>query len=685
MKRLFSSSTLLALCALSALSAAVSAQETAPALPIKILPVHGVFLADENQTDPGQGLIDPAFATWLKGTGGAKRGELADRYVALMKQAFRDSVIETLEQGKQRRMTVAASFQILRASRFAVKKPDGTMQIMLPVTASICLTNLGSGEVLSAYTATYIPSKRVDGSAGGVGEGAWTELYEDAVTTITRELIGSAKTGFRPRIESAAVRGKWKNLYILDAGKGKGLVEPDSLSDDAGHTCKIVRSDESYSVCEPGSTAEIPNGTVFSRETSMDANRLKKPRALVIFGDSSSTVPQLALSQVFADQISGAAAPISVVPVNPMFSQVLGEIDVATRSSSDDGVLGRRDVPDLFVRLSLSNPLVYSVSTNLNYVRTRYARALVSADVEDGNGRILFSASGQDVIKEDIAHDVGVADADRAESVMKNALLDLAKKIAAGLKLHDDQLALTRTGPNPRIADPNGLLVPSANYWLFRRIGRLPGIEGDVTVPVAQLRTIRIEGNEVEAKVVESQDVPAEGDYVVVRRTSSNIVASRNRFAICADVRAAGEYQSPFVRSLLISRLGSGIAYPYFDLHLPDEVGRAIGGAMEFKADIGLQRAQVDYCIEPAYRVVNDGNKCESGKCADHVRVAVQFGTKRNDAPVANDALEAGYSIMQVQADESTVVRGDVIRGELAEMTGGLADQVIGKMNARTY
>jgi len=675
----------LALLSLCALSAFVTAQEAAPALRIKIMPVHGVFLGEESQTAPGQGLIDPAFADWLKGSGGAKRGELADRYVAQMKQAFGDSVIETLEQSKQRRMTVAASFQILRASRFTVKKPDGTMQIMLPVTASICLTNLGSGEVLSAYSTTYIPSKRVDASTGGVSEGTWTELYQDAVTTITRELINSAKTNFRPRTDAATVRSKWKDLYILDAGKSKGLVEPDSLSDDVGHTCRIVRSDESYSVCQPGSTAAIPNGTVFSRETAVDANRLMKPRALVVFGDSSSAVPQLALAQMFADQLASAGAPISVVPVNPMFSQVLREIDVTTRTSSNDGLLGKRDVPNLFVRLSLSDPLVYSVSTNLNYVRTRYARALVSADVEDVNGRILFSASGQDVIKEDIAHDVGVADADRAESVMKNALLDLAKKIAAGMKLHDDQLALTRAGANPRIADPNGLLVLSANYWLFRRLGHLPGIEGDVTVPVAQLRTISNDGNEVEAKVVESQDVPAEGDYVVVRRASSNRVASRNRFAICGDVRAAGDYQSPFVRSLLMSRLGSGIAYPYFDLQLPDEVGRAIGGAMEFKADLGLQRAQIDYCVEPAYRIVTDGQKCESGKCTDHVKVAVQFGTTRNDAPVAKDALEAGYSVLQVQADESAVVRSDVIRGELAGMTVGLADQVIGKMNARTY
>jgi hypothetical protein len=106
---------------------------------------------------------------------------------------------------------------------------------------------------------------------------------------------------------------------------------------------------------------------------------------------------------------------------------------------------------------------------------------------------------------------------------------------------------------------------------------------------------------------------------------------------------------------------------------------------VEFKTDLGLQRAQIDYCIEPAYRVVADGQKCESGKCTDHVKVAVQFGTKRNEAPVGKDALEAGFSVLQVQAAESGVVRSEVIRGELAGMTVGLADQVIVKMNARTY
>ncbi|MEG1856563.1 MAG: hypothetical protein RR231_13825, partial [Acinetobacter sp.] len=80
------------------------------------------------------------------------RKQVEQLFVQSLKQGFDEQIVDTISQ-KTKNRTYIASLEVLRASEYIVKK-DSTAEIFLPVTLSLKLTNVLSGEVIYSDSKT---------------------------------------------------------------------------------------------------------------------------------------------------------------------------------------------------------------------------------------------------------------------------------------------------------------------------------------------------------------------------------------------------------------------------------------------------------------------------------------------------------------------------------------------------
>ena len=123
---------------------------------IQIYPLKGIFGLEQGcRTDPSKyeangSSIVCDFSQAIDNDVIRKQAE--QLFVQGLKQSFGEKIVDTISQ-KTKNRTYVASLEVLRASEYIVKK-DSTAEIFLPVTLSLKLTNVLSGEVIYSDSVT---------------------------------------------------------------------------------------------------------------------------------------------------------------------------------------------------------------------------------------------------------------------------------------------------------------------------------------------------------------------------------------------------------------------------------------------------------------------------------------------------------------------------------------------------
>jgi hypothetical protein len=114
--------------------------------------------------------------------------------------------------------------------------------------------------------------------------------------------------------------------------------------------------------------------------------------------------------------------------------------------------------------------------------------ALAFVTLADRTGRLVAAWHAGAVIDDRVNVSVRFAAGQRRETVLRNALYDLAQQMAK-FRPHLLQMPIAPKGGSLAIADPSGAVPMGVTLPVLRPAGRFAGVAGPVMVPVGQVTT----------------------------------------------------------------------------------------------------------------------------------------------------------------------------------------------------
>lgn len=213
------------------LAAAVAAPTVAAAgeSGLRLHPIPGLFGPEDSACGTSgrtDNLISPALCDKLAPL--ERRQYWGQRFDALIADRFGDDQVARdlstpppagLTRETLMSRTLVASLHVSRADLWAVPRPS-VVEAHMPITATLLMTNVLTGEVMSAHTV----STNVQGLMGrNTYQAEAAAQFDQHFDAALVRLVDEAKARFQPNTVTAQVRGRNGDLYIVDAGLQKGL------------------------------------------------------------------------------------------------------------------------------------------------------------------------------------------------------------------------------------------------------------------------------------------------------------------------------------------------------------------------------------------------------------------------------------------------------------------------------
>ena len=577
------------------------------------------------------------------------------------------------------RRTFVVSMQIPRVSEYVVPKVNGTVERQLAMTGSLYFTNIATGEVLFTYTATAYLSKAYTHGAGQpeAAERAlrFDELYHGLVT----DLLAKSSAAFKPFEITATAQARFGPLVVLDRGARGGLAVGDALTDPAGDEVKVVFVDADYALAEVQMGRAPQLGAAWSKFSNKTGDVRKAP-VIVQVAQNGSGFADDTIQQMFADA-AGEKSALSVVPVNYQYAQVVNAVRQQTDISREK--TATRRLPRYFLRVTVAPPVTYETPTNLAYKTVRVARARVSGELIDQDGRVQFASFGEDTIRDEVTAGMGYDPRARAEVAVKNAIIDLSRKMGQQLRLGQAYLPVTSAqGAMATVADVAGVLRVGSGVMVLRDLGETPGVKGPVYGPTWSASVA--EAGTADAKL--KLDLPvfsgAPGARVGdrVRVDSLRPASGRNaaRIRPCGTSESLGSRKLPGFDAMAVNQLASGSGYETDMGEFVETVSGALRATGEFETEETVPAAAPAVCVEPVNRIDLGTEHCdEKGVCVSDINLRVTYRIKRDGQIVGREGLEtvvhSSAYLKTLAADEKDAL----IDADVAAATASLLAAIV--------
>lgn len=416
----------LALCAPVSAFAQQGQQGASPYL----WPVSGLYGLERGACSKDKGsptaMVDLALCDAL---GDVQRQVIGQHFVALMSQNFpgvEGHFAEHLPASATPRArlggTLVATLTLSRATIWTVNKPTA-VDAYLPITLTLSITNAATGEVVFSRTrsdiaqGTFAPeTARVDVVAQFPGK----------LNATLEALVHDAAAAWKPYAQQAHVLaettlGRQGKGWIVDQGRDHGFRTGDAIGDD-GH---VLYAGPGYAVVQPALGA-YRTGQTLSRIATTPAALLARPSVLVSFDRIPTGYAASYLTTILEEQIgnTGSFAPM---PINEGFvnlrRQALGEAQAVA--------MEERSLPDLVASVSVVALPTATIPTQLDHVILERFEAHAFLSLVDRTGRVIASFHGVNIITDKVAAGIKFSGDQRRDTVIRNALVDVAAKMKA--------------------------------------------------------------------------------------------------------------------------------------------------------------------------------------------------------------------------------------------------------------
>jgi hypothetical protein len=641
-----------------AVSAAAYAESNAPAL----LPADGLYGLPAKQggamVKPLPAYISPDFLSAI----GYEQGAATDAIKWFHDETtrlFPATVISTITpQNKYR--TYVVSMQITRADQYSVNKPDGNVDIYLPLAVNVYFTNILTGEVLYSVTRTRysnLTATKADYASGQL-KPRLEQAYRDNLKQLTSAVLEQAHSEFKPLQISATVTDTWKGYYILNKGVDAGIATGNELVTASGAGLKIIQSGKSYAVGIP-TLGAIHKGDELSFFSTATAGDVQKPRVLILDADTPSDFPGGYAATQFTQSL-GSQASFTIVPVNPTFQAVLTDLST-NQGLQQEEVIQHRQLPNYFLRMKVLPPILYELPSNHEFAKARVFRSVAFAELVDGAGRVVYASQTEERLLDNTI-DGGMAFdlKDRNKVLYANLISNLSKQFVKDVKFSSIELPLSQASAQEvSVKDPVGLLTPGASIRIYHKLSDVSGVHESVAVPIWEAAVGAKQGTDVSASLIVptgdaayAVSVDAKKDLVLLEGNGSGST-SNLAYTLCDSVKDIGTLHLPALNDVAYFALGSSFKLPYYTGHYA--VGakhQALPDALADYANVGFAKPVVvastttAQCIQPLIKISETSRTCKGdGFCELKLQVVAGIQAVRGDAVGGKKVLSVEYTI----------------------------------------
>lgn len=566
----------------------------------KVFPVKAFFYDDTENSK-----LDPRFRAQVAASTPAL---LAARVHQVLEENLKAKLGPLTKNTAWRTFTV--SFHVTRATSFSVEKGNGNADVLATVTAALYFTNVMTGEILTTISRSVVSSAVVSSNSGLDTEK--DKLFKQALDTLIVDLAEAASKGFSPVIVETTVMDRVGDLLVLDAGYAKGLQSGDSLNDNSSQLIKVVYAGQNYSVAQRTLADNVAPGSVFHKYLSHAADGKNRPRTVVLIESLPANYSDIYIAQLFSELV-GDKAPLTVVQVNPGFSHLLSTVVQQASLSSLD--TAQREIPNLFIRLRVAEPVMYEAKTNLASETTRHYQTLAFADIVDTSGRVNFSVVGKDEISDKISSGIGAGFAERREVSVKNALTDLADKLAKLSELQRDQAEVVASTSADAHVNSQGKTFSLKQKGVILRKAKVQfGRDSQqLLIPVTDAF---VESASASGKIRLGLGLPFDtksdkvnpGDVFEIQLLGTS-PRSAQAFAVCGPIESLGTINTPSLLELTSNALGQRMPGMMYVPEIAD-LADHIGPGSSFKSAVEWKIPRVGICIQPVERVNGSEDQC---------------------------------------------------------------------------
>lgn len=524
--------------------------------------------------------------------------------------------------------TLVASLHLARADMWTIDK-GLSLDIFLPFTLTVNFTNAASGEVVFTKSETVIPQGTFS-KANGVAE-ARAQLALQLSKAITN-LVDKAAADYKPYPIIANVREKvGDKIYVIDKGRLAGIRAGDRIGSDA----KVEFADANYAVLRAG-LFPVEVGAEISKSAAAPVAALSRPSVFVAVSRTPQDQSSSYLRLLFEQRL-GQGNALTVMPGNDSFTQI--RKFMLEKSEAESSTLADRPLPEYLMRVEVFDLPTTTLDTNLPGIRLHSYQAYATAEILDRSGRVVFATFANNRIDDQVAAGIAFGEDARHDTVISNALQELADKISASFKPQLLRLPIKGSGGTYLLDDPSGSVSDGAVGVVLRKKGRVSGVVGDVWTPVGSYRLDPASADGLALSRLGFSDVKLREGDVFSFDSGTSPILSRVSYSRCATVQLPDVKVEP---QLLVS-LASNRFMSYFQapVYLNDFAPVLKDHMDDFSAErlaelSALNRPASDRCFAPVVRVIPGADIADKGGALTPMAtVATGFMIKAGDTRLA--------------------------------------------------
>lgn len=445
------------------------------------------------------------------------RHQVSQTFLSQLKQSLPDQIVDSISN-QNKHHTYVASLEVLRTSQYVVNK-ESTAEIFLPVTVSLKMTNVLSGEVIYSDSATLSQPIQVLASDinSAVTRQAVQQKFQISLITLGQQLARDLQKNFKVSEIETKVIDRWKSYIVLDKGFKQGIAQDDELSSAQGDLIRVVHADSDYAVALPVLVNGRPDH--FTKVSTNTRQAMNKPKAVLVDvltyqGESTDLI-----EQIFSDAV-GENASFTLTPVNKRFSGLVQSIAEQTGLINQE-VIHQRELPDFFIRISVIPVIGYEQQIG-KITKQQVVHSEVFAEMIDQSGRVIYSAHATDALSDKISEGMGFSMEARKEIALKNALIKLGYQFGQGVQFTRSDLQVSKGGSDHiQIHDVGERLTTGMKIHVYNRE---KAVQQDVLIPTWEATVIERQVSQVKAQL----DFPVSGNDRLPVRSGDSILVDTN-------------------------------------------------------------------------------------------------------------------------------------------------------------
>lgn len=548
------------------------------------------------------GLLDPATSNVLATQ---FKQDMQTYFASRIQDKPGDHLPSSLSAAQKLRSTLAASLHVSRADIWQVSRNNGSSVVYLPITVSLLLTNISTGQVVFVETfSTIAPFTAEDRNIAALARQHMPEQLHNAIT----RLVQQAASHFAPYPVSATVRGSAGKSFVVDKGKGAGIRRGDLFSGDI----RVIYADADFAIVQPLNPGErIKDGTIITKQNVQPAEYLSRHPAMVVMGATPQGMSPAYLKRTFESKL-GTTKAFNIVYVNNSIDKI--RRSAGAQAMSDAGS-EEREVPEYFAYLEsfALDPTEFPTNIPGRTLKTYEAYSIVY--IVDRSGRVIYSRVARDRLTDETSG-VSFAREQRQETVVLNSIDKLVSLIGAEFQPSSMRLPITLSGGEAIVNDPTGSLTNGVTGVVLRRAGQFSGIKGSVWSLVNDSRAEALEGRMVLSQLDPLDKQTANGDLFAIESGGDKPSHSRNVYGTCAapaNLPAGDLSAHPLLRSIGRSRFHQATRIPLYIEEMPNLLTPFLRTFRGQGAGLGVtQSRQVDFCLKTIFRFTHAGSVAAS-------------------------------------------------------------------------